>query len=1188
MLRGIAVLTLAVVGGVFATSKDVSAFSGSGLGVEYSPFVITTCEHFQEINQDTAAYYILGGNIDCSGSSAWNSGEGFMPIYGFSGIFDGRNYTIDGLTILKGTDTDEVGVFGDALSGTVKNTYFTNIDVSADHPNSEYIGGLVGYAGGATIEGVHLQGSVTGGIVVGGLGGYLEDTTVERSSFTGDVTDTNAYGGGFAGFIFNSSVTDSFANATYVGNNVGAGFASRLLSDGAPASVTNSYFVGTSQNSNYRATFISDLGEYGSDEVTVTNSFVVASGTPDGVTPQATLPFAQKTGTPTVTDFYYDADLAGMENCGASISTCTAVNTDGLSPNYYKNTAAVAPLTEWDFTNIWQITSEYPTLQPGVLGVIGVEFAGGNGSQPSPYQITTCEQLQAMRQNLEAYYILNADIDCADTANWNVLKGFEPVGSDDVGAFTGELDGNNKTITGLYIERADDEPGTGISDESYVGLFGYTDGATVIDLDLVDTHIKGNAYVGGIVGYAVNTTISNVSVNLTTTDNSCNPGDCIWARYGYQGGGIAGYAENGTVLSNVRTGGPVKGSGNVIGGIVGELYEGELIDSYSTSNVDGGYTIGGIAGSISSSMVSGTYATGSVTGTTETPGKTGSYIGGFAGSIYDSGITDSYATGNVIGDGESIGGFGGSTGCGSEFQNVYAEGDVSGESEVGGFAGLDGCMGPGSDYYEIYATGNVTGTGDNVGGLVGAAYMTEVYEGYATGDVSSGGGFVGGLFGFLAGSAENPEDEGASVLSDTYATGNVSGQNSIGGLVGGTESYDSYGIFAEQSFAVGNVEGTHYVGGLVGNLQGGLLDETYATGDVAAEQYNVGGSIGRMVGGYVSNSYARGNVTAGESFAGGFVGTIYTGTITKNYSSGNVTILPNGAERAGGFVGEAYEDGGDIEIFNNFSVGAVSAPAGEGGFVANLNTTGMEFDNNYFDISLSQQTECRAVSGTVSGCTGVNSDGTEQGYFINNSTNPPLDEWNFASDLWQTQPNDYPCFVWQGDTEYPCSTQQDIPSDLNGDGIDDAEQPNIGGYVSPITGKIVAMDMGENCELTRDDIARESDLPLSDSAFDYENGLFDFEAECTTETTTIKLYYYDVLKDGLIFRKFSTKINGYFTVPGAVLAQETINNQTVTIVTYNITDNGDLDMNEEEGMIADPAGLAQSVVSSPNTGLKRL
>ncbi len=164
----------------------------------------------------------------------------------------------------------------------------------------------------------------------------------------------------------------------------------------------------------------------------------------------------------------------------------------------------------------------------------------------------------------------------------------------------------------------------------------------------------------------------------------------------------------------------------------------------------------------------------------------------------------------------------------------------------------------------------------------------------------------------------------------------------------------------------------------------------------------------------------------------------------------------------------------------------------------------------------------------------------------------------------------------------------EVSSDLNGDSIDDSTQSNVGGYTNPVTGKITAIDVGSACELTTDDYVLENQLAVQDAAYNYESGLWDFEADCGTPgyTTTIKLYYYDISPDGKVLRKHNPNTNAYFTIDDANISTQNINGHTVTVVTYQITDGGERDIDGLiNGLIKDPAGLAQSVVGAPNTGL---
>ena len=89
--------------------------------------------------------------------------------------------------------------------------------------------------------------------------------------------------------------------------------------------------------------------------------------------------------------------------------------------------------------------------------------------------------------------------------------------------------------------------------------------------------------------------------------------------------------------------------------------------------------------------------------------------------------------------------------------------------------------------------------------------------------------------------------------------------------------------------------------GILVGFSMGSVSDSYASGAVSGDVY-VGGLVGQNAG-TVNNSYSIANVT-GTSGVGGLVGTnggmIYAGTVTNSYSRGNVT----GYEYVGGLVGK--------------------------------------------------------------------------------------------------------------------------------------------------------------------------------------------------------------------------------------------------------------------------------------------
>lgn len=237
--------------------------------------------------------------------------------------------------------------------------------------------------------------------------------------------------------------------------------------------------------------------------------------------------------------------------------------------------------------------------------------------------------------------------------------------------------------------------------------------------------------------------------------------------------------------------------------------------------------------------------------------------GGLIGYAEGTDVSNVYATGTVNSDSQDAGGLFG-TFYQAKINNAYAAVNVTATGNVGGMLGAGyGVMS------NSYATGNVVGTrDDSVGGLMGAGagLLTNVY---ATGDVSGASNSVGGLIGSLGVSSFF----GPTVLSDSYATGKVSGQWIVGGLVGsayGALEYDPNGTLTiSKSYATGDVTATDHgiVGGLVGILRYSDIRDSHATGNVTGERY-VGGLVGHAEKSTIGNSYARGNVV-GETGTNG-------------------------------------------------------------------------------------------------------------------------------------------------------------------------------------------------------------------------------------------------------------------------------------------------------------------------------
>gem|GEM_PF-6284747 len=218
------------------------------------------------------------------------------------------------------------------------------------------------------------------------------------------------------------------------------------------------------------------------------------------------------------------------------------------------------------------------------------------------YAISTAEELYGFAAlvnggTISANGVLTADI----VVNVNVLTAdgelngtpnysWTPIGTQSK-YFTGKFDGQGHTINGLYFN--DTRSGSFPSGGQYVGLFGFVDGrtenniATISNVGIADSYIKGYQSVGAICGLCYRSSIINCY----------NAGTIIGIKgQGWIGGisGDSGYNFCKSNITNCHNTGMVKGSA-IVGGICGRASV--ITDCYNTGTVisDRG-NVGGICG----------------------------------------------------------------------------------------------------------------------------------------------------------------------------------------------------------------------------------------------------------------------------------------------------------------------------------------------------------------------------------------------------------------------------------------------------------------------------------------------------------------------------------------------------------------------------------------------------------------
>ena len=179
----------------------------------------------------------------------------------------------------------------------------------------------------------------------------------------------------------------------------------------------------------------------------------------------------------------------------------------------------------------------------------------GSGTPSDPYQVTTCDELQQLQNNLSAYYVLMNDIDCSQTQTgggpWG-STGFTPIGTDTLNSFKGNFNGHCFAIKNLYINNPT---------LTNVGIFGFTDGAKISSVNVINAVVIGGTCTGIIIGDKHSSTL-----DTTFVSGYVNGQDLT--------GGIVGKCDNyqgpNTQITNSFSKAVVAGH-NYVGGVVGQI-----------------------------------------------------------------------------------------------------------------------------------------------------------------------------------------------------------------------------------------------------------------------------------------------------------------------------------------------------------------------------------------------------------------------------------------------------------------------------------------------------------------------------------------------------------------------------------------------------------------------------------------
>lgn len=848
----------------------------------------------------------------------------YLPL--FMGEFDGNSKTITGLSVSQGYNS-HIGLVGRLMGGTVKNLTLASPTLDG----YAYVGGVAGYAGGGSYEMYDGEAQYSNFPTISNVTvnnftySHTKEFTVDTQNINTEVSNIGAV----AGYIDGATLSNLLATGSITANLI-----------------ANNY---NELENSYSTVGIHDIGGLFGN---MYNSSLNTASSSVAITAMLT--------NQTAHDSIETYDIGGLSGgAGNSIfQNTTASGNISITHANDDNGVSYAGSIGGAFGSIYNsyVKTSSTTNAITVSGAIteGIESVGGFAGDSGYSVYDTVSTSGVMNIIVTGNNVYSAggllgtsynDIVKNVTSTRNItlsadyveyiggLIGGTEYSNIDMATYTGTLDlssvNNGESVGGLVGYSYGE-----IDDHTQVYFSKVVSAATTPDnqaqIDAVKTALLTAFNARADV-------VALKAMGYTVEDNSWgNDNEPYYVKFNLKSPSMEwGVIQNATAIVDIK-------APNVenVGGLVGYM------DSY-----DGGQII--------NSSVASLGGTGKVLG--------GTNVGGLVGYNSYGNITDSHAAIEVVGntdyDGSYVGGLVGYNEGGSRGQDVYpyiqdsysyAELSFANQSDAEAklaqiqdtFITNALATNPGYEmnYNGLYVA--FDGTNYVVGGSLGLYKSTStgtITNSYATGRVT-GSSNVGGLVGY------NYGEDGGAAITNSYASGVVVGTDNVGGLVG----YNEYAML-DTVYATGTVNGNNKVGGLVGYATGSeIIDSHHTLGKVtgtendSAEGGRIGGLVGLLEESSLSNSYATSEVV-GETVVGGLVGMAMGSQIVDSYVTGKVTASGGTGNdlstygfdaneyisMAGGFVGIASQS----SIENSYATGEVVGKGILGGFAGGLQVT---------------------------------------------------------------------------------------------------------------------------------------------------------------------------------------------------------------------------------------------------------
>ena len=545
---------------------------------------------------------------------------GNNPTNAFKGTFDGQGHEISNYSLtIDGTFVAGYGygMFGNTSGATIKDFTIDGDITLTGSGSGDYGGALVGWPdGGTLIQDIKSSVNIDAQVYshMGGIAGSLRTATIDRCEFAGTLNGNASGNGasGIAGYTNNGTITNCIFSGTVEGTGSGyfAGILGYVNSTAATIKNCLSYGQVDNTNSQYTSALVARLRNIG----TFSNTYHTSGKSIGG---------GEKAGDETIVA---NATKVTDEQL-ASGEVCYLLNGDQSEIVFFQTLPDdEVPTLDDTHETVYAAGTTCPNGHPQ-----GVTYSNTPGGavvvKPHAFVDGFCTYCEVIDED---YIIPNSD-DFLEIGTPAQLKWFavyvnqvEPASNamltadiDLAGVTMPSIGNSSVAYAGRFYGQGNAISNFEATSEGYGGFFGKTNGADIRDFSISGTLTVAAGTGSGVVGWAENSTISNIQSALVIEVPNSGA---------HHTGGVVGSARGTNVIDRCSFSGSMTiaaGSTDNFAGVVAYITHTTTTRDVVTNCAnygditfsDAGCAAGGILGYINSAnaIVNNCLNTGSIT-----------------------------------------------------------------------------------------------------------------------------------------------------------------------------------------------------------------------------------------------------------------------------------------------------------------------------------------------------------------------------------------------------------------------------------------------------------------------------------------------------------------------------------------------------------------------------------------------